>query len=69
MDTEKAFDGIMEDIKNERFEMVRPQIDSILALTDDVMIRLKCASLLKTIDPTLEFTDVHRRQLGDILVG
>ena len=50
MDTEKAFEGIMEDIKNERFEMVRPQIDSILASTDDVMIKLKCASLLKTID-------------------
>ncbi len=50
MDTEKAFNSIMEDIKNERFEMVRPQLDSILDSTDDVMIKLKCASILKTID-------------------
>ena len=50
MDTDKVFESITDDIKNERYGMVRPKIDSILGYTDDVMIKLKCASILKTID-------------------
>ena len=51
MDIEKAFDSIRENIKNENYGAVRPEIDSIVASNpDDVDTILKCASLLKTID-------------------
>ena len=51
MDIEKAFDSIRENIKNENYGAVRPEIDAIVsASSDDVDTILKCASLLKTID-------------------
>ena len=51
MDVDKAFESIRDNIKNENYGAVRPEIDSIVASNpDDVMIILKCASLLKTID-------------------
>ena len=51
MDVEKAFGNIRDNIKNENYGAVRPEIDSIVAANpDDVEIMLKCASLLKTID-------------------
>lgn len=51
MDTEKAFKNIQENIKNENFSAVRPEIDSIIeANPGDALLMLKCASLLKTID-------------------
>jgi tetratricopeptide (TPR) repeat protein len=50
MDIDKAFESIRDNIKNENYKAVRPEIDSIVSSTDDVDIILKCASLLKTID-------------------
>ena len=51
MDVDKAFESIKENIKNENYKAVRPEIDSIVASNpDDVDVILKCASLLKTID-------------------
>ena len=51
MDTEKAFESIRDNIKNENYGAVRPEIDSIVAANPgDVDVILKCASLLKTID-------------------
>ena len=51
MDVEKAFENIRDNIKNENYPAVRPEIDSIMASCgDDVDTILKCASLLKTID-------------------
>ena len=50
MDVEKAFSNITENIKNENYGAVRPEIDSIIAADPDVDTILKCASLLKTID-------------------
>ena len=50
MDVEKAFNNITENIKNENYGAVRPEIDSIVAADPDVDTILKCASLLKTID-------------------
>ena len=51
MDTEKAFESIRDNIKNENYGAVRPEIDSIVAANpSDVDVILKCASLLKTID-------------------
>ena len=50
MDIDKAFESIRDNIKNENYKAVRPEIDSIVASTDDVDTILKCASLLKTID-------------------
>ena len=51
MDVDKAFESIRDNIKNENYKAVRPEIDSIVAANpNDVDIILKCASLLKTID-------------------
>ena len=51
MDTEKAFESIRDNIKNENYGAVRPEIDSIVSANpEDVDVILKCASLLKTID-------------------
>ena len=51
MDVDKAFESIRDNIKNENYKAVRPEIDSIVASNpNDVDIILKCASLLKTID-------------------
>ncbi len=51
MDIDKAFESIRDNIKNENYKAVRPEIDSIVAANpDDAEIILKCASLLKTID-------------------
>ena len=51
MDVDKAFESIRDNIKNENYKAVRPEIDSIVAANEgDVDIILKCASLLKTID-------------------
>ncbi len=51
MDVDKAFESIRDNIKNENYKAVRPEIDSIVAANpDDAEIILKCASLLKTID-------------------
>ena len=51
MDVDKVFESIRDNIKNENYKAVRPEIDSIVAANpDDVDIILKCASLLKTID-------------------
>lgn len=51
MDIEKAFQNIQDNIKNEKYEAVRPEIDAIAdASGNDPAILLKCASLLKVID-------------------
>ena len=51
MDVDKAFENIRDNIKNENYSAVRPEIDSIVAANpDDCDMILKCASLLKTID-------------------
>jgi tetratricopeptide (TPR) repeat protein len=51
MDVDKAFESIRDNIKNENYKAVRPEIDSIVAANpNDAEIILKCASLLKTID-------------------
>ena len=51
MDVDKAFESIRDNIKNENYGAVRPEIDSIVAANPvDVEIILKCASLLKSID-------------------
>ena len=43
MDVEKAFSNITENIKNENYGAVRPEIDSIIAADPDVDTILKCA--------------------------
>ena len=51
MDVDRAFESIRDNIKNENYGAVRPEIDSIVeANPNDVDIILKCASLLKTVD-------------------
>ena len=50
MDVEKAFESIRDNIKNENYGAVRPEIDAIVETDPDVDTILKCASLLKTID-------------------
>ena len=50
MDVEKAFESIRDNIKNENYGAVRPEIDAIVETDPDVDTFLKCASLLKTID-------------------
>ena len=51
MDVDKAFESIRDNIKNENYGAVRPEVDSIVAANPgDVEIILKCASLLKSID-------------------
>lgn len=66
MDTDQAFKSIMENIKDEKFDLVRPQIDAILGSTDDPMLMLKCASLLKTIDDEKGCQEIIGRVLDSL---
>ncbi len=50
MDTDQAFKSITENIKKGNNQAVRSEIDSIISSTDDVMLMIKCASILKTIN-------------------
>lgn len=51
MDTEKAFKSIQDNIRTERYDAVRPEIDTIVsACPGDIPTLLKCASLLKVVD-------------------
>ena len=51
MDTDKAFKNIQNNIKDEKYELVRSEVDAIVkANSSDIFILLKCASLLKVVD-------------------
>ena len=50
MDIEGTFGSIYENMKNGEYEKVRPKVDSIASSTDDILVLLKCASLLKVVD-------------------
>ena len=67
MDVDKAFMSIRDNIKNENYGAVRPEIDSIVAANPgDVEIILKCASLLKTIDDEKGCQDLVDRALDAV---
>lgn len=51
MDTDKAFKSIQNNIKDEKYEIARSEVDVIVkANSGDISVLLKCASLLKVID-------------------
>ena len=51
MDTEAAFENIKNDIKDEKYDLVVPQVKQIVDQAgDDLNIRFKCASLLKVVE-------------------
>ena len=50
MDIEGTFAGIYENMKNGEYDRVRPKVDAIASSTDDTLVLLKCASLLKVVD-------------------
>lgn len=50
MDTDGEFENIKNNIKDGRIATAISQIQAIVATTDDVMVMVKCASLLKTLD-------------------
>ena len=55
MDTDSAFESIKNDIKDEKYDMVLPQVKQIVDGCDgDVNIMFKCASLLKVVEEEVE---------------
>ncbi|MFA7150021.1 MAG: hypothetical protein WC067_03290 [Candidatus Methanomethylophilaceae archaeon] len=51
MDTDKAFENIQNNIKDEKYELVRPEVDAIVSANGgNASVLLKCASLLKVVD-------------------
>lgn len=51
MDTEAAFENIKNDIKDEKYDMVLPQVKQIVEQSGgDVQTLFKCASLLKVVE-------------------
>ena len=51
MDTEAAFERIKNDIKDEKYDMVLPQVKEIVGQCNgDISILFKCASLLKVVE-------------------
>ena len=50
MDAESTFREIAENIKNDRYDDASEQTRDLADSTDDVAIKLKCASLLKVIE-------------------
>lgn len=67
MDLETSFRYIQELIKLEKYERVKPQIDSIIeSHSDDVFIMIKCASILKVIDDEESCQSIIDRVIGNI---
>lgn len=59
MDIDKAFESINLHIKNNEFDLVRPEIDSIVsACSNDTITMIKCASLLRVIDDNEGCNDI-----------
>lgn len=51
MDTEAAFEQIKNDIKDEKYDLVLPQVKLIVdSCSGDINILFKCASLLKVVE-------------------
>ena len=51
MDTEAAFEHIKDNIKDEKYDMVLPEVKEIVSQCGgDVQILFKCASLLKVVE-------------------
>lgn len=50
MDTDREFEEIKENIKEARIATAVSKIQTIVNSTDDALVMIKCASLLKTID-------------------
>jgi thioredoxin-like negative regulator of GroEL len=67
MDLEESFKRIQNDIKNEHYSDVRPQIDAIAAqCSDDADVLIKCASLLKTVDDEEGCQQIVVKVLADV---
>ena len=64
MDTEAAFESIKNNIKDEKYDMVLPEVKEIVSQSGgDVQILFKCASLLKVV----EEEDYCQEILDDIM--